>query len=84
MIPLFAVVRVDGTHRRQLFLPLFLLWLLLIPLLLLALPLLLLLALAAPVRSWRGARAFLAVFCAVHGTRVEVSAPHRSLLVHVW
>ena len=84
MIPLFAVVRANGTRRRRLFLPLFLVWLLFLPFLLLALPFVLLFALAGPARTWRGVRAFLAVLCAVHGTRVEMSAPHRSLLVHVW
>jgi hypothetical protein len=84
MIPLFAIVRVDGRHRQQFFLPLFLFWLLLLPFLLLALPFLLLFALLMPVRIWRGSRAFLSLLSAVRGTRVEVSAPGRSLFMHVW
>jgi hypothetical protein len=84
VIPLFAFVRVNGGRRFQLLVPLFLIWLLLLPFLLLALPFLLLLALGAPVRTWRGARALLSLLCAAHGTRVEMTSPHRSLLVHVW
>lgn len=84
MIPLFATVRVDGGRRRRLLLPLFLVWLLLLPFLLLALPFVLVLAIAAPVRTWRRVRAFLSLLCAMHGTRAEMSAPQRSLLVHVW
>lgn len=84
MIPLFAVVRVDGRSRWQLPLPLFLLWLLLLPLVLLALPVLVLFALIMPARVWRGSRAFLSLLGAVRGTRVEMSAPGRSLFVYVW
>ena len=84
MIPLFAVVRVDGGRRINLLLPLFLIWLLLLPFLLLALPFVLLLALVAPVRTWRGTRNIFSLLGAVRGTRVEMTAPRRSLLVHVW
>ena len=84
MIPLFAVIRVNGRRRFQFLLPLFLLWLLLLSFLLLALPFLVLFALLVPVRVWRGSRAFLSLLSALGGTRLEMSAPGRCLLVHVW
>jgi hypothetical protein len=84
MIPLFAIIRVDGRRRFQMRLPLFLMWLLLLPFLLLFLPFLVLFALLMPVRVWRGSRAFLSLLGAVRGTRVQMSAPGRSLFVHVW
>jgi hypothetical protein len=84
MIPLFAAIRMEGRGKLQLLLPLFLFWILFLPLLLLALPLLLLLALLMPVRIWRGSRAYLSLLSAIRGTRVEMSAPGQSLIVHVW
>ena len=83
MNPFITVVHVNGRRRQQLFLPLFLFWLLLLPFLLLALPFLLLLLVVAPIRTWRGARSLISLLSAVRGTRVEMSAPHRSLFVHV-
>ena len=67
--------------------PLFVIWLFLLPFPLLALPLLVLFALAAlaaPVRTWRGARSILSLLSAERRTCVEMSAPNRSVLVHVW
>jgi hypothetical protein len=84
MMPLFVTVRADGRRRIQLHLPLFLIWLLLLLILVVATPLILLLALLAPVRIWRGSRAILSLISAVRGTRVEMIAPGRSLLMHVW
>jgi hypothetical protein len=84
MIPLFAAIRMEGRRRLGLLLPLFLFWLLFLPFLLLALPLLLLLALLMPAKIWRGSRASLSLVSAIRGTRVEMSAPGQSLIVHVW
>jgi hypothetical protein len=84
MIPLFAAVHVNGTRRFHFLVPLFLLWLLLLPFLLVALPFFVLIAFLMPVRIWRGSRASLSVLSALRGTRVEMSAPGRSLSMHVW
>ena len=82
--PLVARVRIRTEHRHlRLFVPLFLLWLLLFPLFLLLVLLLALAALLAPPR-WRfgpAARGVCRALCETRGTRVDVAGPRSR--VHV-
>lgn len=74
MIPLFAVHRMNGRRRIQLILPL----------LILAFPFLTLWKSLVPGTVWRGSRTVWSLLSVVRGTGAELSAPDRSLLVHVW
>jgi hypothetical protein len=85
MIPLLAIVRVDGPARRiRLWLPLFLIWILLLPFAVLLLPL------AAILLFVRGAKVLpvfsglFEAFSGMRGTHVEVRAPKNSVFVHIW
>jgi len=84
MIPLLAVVRVDGSVRYRLSLPLFLLWILLLPFALLLLPFALILLIARRTAVWPVLSAVVGPSSAMRGTYVEVSAPRNSVFVHVW
>ena len=84
MIPLFAVIGVQGGRRRlRLWLPLFLLWLLLLPFAVLLLPVFLVAALVLRIDAWQAIGAVFSVLCAARGTHVEVAAPGRSVFVHI-
>ncbi|HEX2761836.1 MAG TPA: hypothetical protein VHM27_15025 [Rhizomicrobium sp.] len=83
--PLSATVHVKPAGWRigiRLWLPLFLLWLLLLPLLL-ALPFLFIAAVIFGVRFWSSIRAALALLAAFHGTRVEVENASTRFFINV-
>ena len=84
MIPLLAFVRVDGPIRLRLWLPLFLVWILLLPLAAVLLPFALLLLFARDTRLWIAMRSIFEIFSGMRGTHVEVCAPGNSVFVHIW
>jgi hypothetical protein len=84
--PLAATVHVKPSGWRfglRLWLPLFLLWLLLLPLVVLALPFLFAAALVFGIRFWSTIRAVLALLAAFRGTRVEVMDPITRVFVNL-
>jgi len=67
-------VRATGWHRGvRLWVPLFLVWLLLLPLLILLLPFLFVGALILGINLWRSLKALNALLAATRGTQVEVA-----------
>ena len=85
MIPFWMSIAVCGERRRffRLWLPLFLLWILLLPFALLALPVIAILwllfgrsAVAKPIVLWQ-------VFAGMRGTLVDIDHPHGSVFIKI-
>jgi hypothetical protein len=85
MIPLWMSIAVCGERRRffRLWLPLFLLWILLLPFALLALPVIAILWLlfgrstvAKPIALWQ-------VFAGMRGTLIDIDHPHGSVFIKI-
>jgi hypothetical protein len=85
MIPLIAVVRIEPRHGRRirLWLPLFLVWLLLVVLGLVLSPLILLACLIARLNPFQAIWGLVGVFVAMAGTHIEVQSPEAVVLVRV-
>ena len=85
MIPLIAIVHVEPRHgpRIRLWLPLFLVWLLLVILGLLLSPLILIACLIARLNPFQTVWRLVGVFVAMAGVHIEVQAPDAVILVRV-
>ncbi|HWA63276.1 MAG TPA: hypothetical protein VG939_18005 [Caulobacteraceae bacterium] len=85
MIPLFLTVRVRAAGARDVnvWLPLFLIWILLAPLLILVIPVVFVAAAIFETNPFAAVAGVIAVFCALSGTHVEVSAPDAEVLVDI-
>jgi hypothetical protein len=85
MIPLAMTLRVqtDRGHRVRLWLPLFLLWLLVLPLLILLLPFYLVFCAVAGLNPLRWVAAFWGLLSATAGTHIEVDTPHSCVFMHI-
>ncbi len=85
MIPLMARVVIDqpGGRPIRLWLPLFLVWLLLVVLGVILSPLIIIACLIARLNPFTTVWALIRVFCALAGTHVEVQAPDAVVLVQV-
>lgn len=86
MIPLFAVVRIVKSPGRapRIWVPLFLIWLLLAPLALLLLPIAVAACLIARINPTRALSALFGCLAALRGTHIEVDTRQRSVLIHVY
>ncbi len=98
MIPFFAVIRIStrkNSHRPQprkrplpgwlgLWVPLFLIWLLLLPLVLVLLPLAMLACLIVRVNPFRALAALWCILSGLSGTHIEVNAPDALVLVRIF
>ena len=98
MIPLFAVIRItttkhssnrnprkrDAPSRLRLWIPLFLVWLLLLPLLLVLLPLAMLALLVIRVNPFRALAVFWQTLSGLTGTLIEVNAPDALVYVRIF
>jgi hypothetical protein len=84
MIPLLAVIGVRGRWNFRLWLPLFLVWLLLLPFALLLPPCLIVAAPFVRADAWRATGAMFSALRATRGTEVEVAARGHSLLLHIY
>ena len=84
MIPLFAVIRVRGPRRFSLYLPLFLLWILLLPFALVILPVAALLLFVRGRKPLRTLAAGYGLLSSMRGTHVDVTSPDASIFVHVY
>lgn len=85
MIPNFAVVRIETPHWRmpQLWLPLFLLWILLLLLSPILLLVVLGLSIAGRVPPWRTIAVFWSILCSLPGTNVRVSSDGNKVQVRI-
>jgi hypothetical protein len=85
MIPLIAVVQIEprGGRRIRLWLPLFLVWLLLVVLGVLLSPLILIGCLIVRLNPFQVIWSLIRVFVAMAGTHIEVQAPEATVLVRV-
>jgi len=86
MLPLIARVRVVNRSGRwvRLWIPLFLVWLLLLPFALILMPVLLVVWVVADVDPWPALRSIWNFLSGFSGTNVEVAAPDASVFVHVY
>ena len=85
MIPLVVRVHVRGRAGRsvRLWIPLFLLWLLMLPFALVVLPVLFVVCIVVDVDPFPALAAVWRVLCGLSGAHVEVDAPDASVFVHV-
>jgi hypothetical protein len=85
MIPLLAIVQIEprNGHRIRLWLPLFLVWLLLVVLGLVLSPLILIACLIARLNPFQVIWSLIRVFVAMAGTHIEVQSPDANVLVRV-
>ena len=85
MIPFFAVVSVQPQHGRRirLWLPLFLVWLLLLVLAIILSPLIVIACLIARLNPILTVWRLIGVFVAMAGTDIEVQAPDAHVVVRV-
>ncbi len=85
MIPLLAIVNVRPAHGKgiRLWLPLFLVWLLLIVLGIILSPLILIACLIARLNPFLTVWRLIGVFVAMAGTDIEVHAPDADVVVRV-
>ena len=81
MPPLFMTVRMD---RHRLWLPLFLLWVLLLPLLLVVAPFALVVLIVARVNPLRGVAAMWRVVVAIGGTQIEMKDGSEKVFIHIY
>lgn len=85
MIPLLAVVQIHPRHGRRirLWLPLFLVWMLLVVLAILLSPLILVACLIARLNPFLVIGGLVGVFVALAGVHIEVRSPDADVLVRV-
>ncbi len=98
MIPLVAIIRISkqrkdpwiSQHREpevpeklRLWIPLFLVWLLLLPLVLVLLPLAMLALLVVRISPFRAFAAFWQTLSGLTGTHIEVNAPEACVYVRI-
>lgn len=85
--PLLAVVHILPTEVRRgirLWVPLFLIWLLLLPFLLVLLPVYFVVCAVVDIDPFKTLGAFVAVLGNLTGTHVEVESPQASVFIHVY
>jgi hypothetical protein len=85
--PLLAVVHILPNRVRsgiRLWVPLFLIWLLLLPFLLVLLPVYFVVCAVIDVHPFKTLGAFFSVLGSLNGTHVEVDSPQASVFIHVY
>jgi hypothetical protein len=85
MIPMFAVIRfAKGPGRKpHIWVPLFLIWLILAPLVIVLLPLAFVACLAFRINPFRACAVIWACLSATRGTHIEVNTRKASFLIHI-
>ncbi len=86
ILPLVAVVRIHTLegHNLNLWVPLFLIWLLLIPFAIVLAPVFVIVCLAINVDPFLAIGSFWRLISGIAGTHVEVDSPSATVLVHVY
>jgi hypothetical protein len=85
--PMLAVVRILPSETRRgikLWVPLFLVWLLLLPFALVLLPVFFVVCAVGDYAPFATLGAFLALLGSLNGTQVEVESPNASVTIHVY
>jgi len=85
--PLLAVVHILPNEVRRgirLWVPLFLIWLLLLPFLLVLLPVYFVVCAVVDIDPFKTLGAFVAILGNLNGTHVEVDSPQASVFIHVY
>ena len=85
--PMLAIVRIlpNRMHRGiRLWVPLFLVWLLLLPFVLVLLPVFFVVCAVIDIAPFRTLGAVCAVLGSLNGTHVEVDSPDASVFIHVY
>ena len=85
--PMLAVVHVLPVRSQRglrLWVPLFLVWLLLLPFILVLLPVYFVVCAVMDIAPFRTLGAFFAVLGSLNGTHLEVDSPRASVLIHVY
>ncbi len=86
-LPMLAVVHVlpNKVHRGiRLWVPLFLVWLLLLPFLLVLLPVYFVVCAVIDIHPFKTLGAFVAVLGSLNGMHVEVESPDANVFIHVY
>jgi hypothetical protein len=85
MIPIFAVIRfVTKTGRKpHIWVPLFLIWLLLAPLVIVLLPIAFIACLFMRINPFRAVAAVWSCLSATRGTHIEIDSGRASFLIHI-
>jgi uncharacterized membrane protein len=85
MIPFVAVVSLRNQQSRtfRLWIPLFLVWLLLLPLAIVMSPFIFIACLLCRVNPWRGVALLWQILTALAGTNVEVEHPSAGMSFHI-
>lgn len=86
MIPFFAIVRIASRSGRnfRIWLPLFLIWLLLAPLVLVLLPFLFIYCLCIRINPFRAIGSVWGVLNGLRGTHIEVTTSRDAFLVRIF
>lgn len=86
MPPLMMILRIrtDSGRGVRLWLPLFLLWLLVLPLAILLLPFYLVFCAYERVNAVRGIAAFWTLISATVGTHIEIATPRALVFMHIY
>ncbi|MEJ1970330.1 MAG: hypothetical protein WDN03_17135 [Rhizomicrobium sp.] len=87
MPPLFMIVHILPTRARRglrLWVPVFLIWILLAPFLLVLLPVFFVICAAIDLHPFETLAAFFAVLGSLNGTHVEVESPDAAVFIHVY
>jgi hypothetical protein len=86
MPPLFLRIHVLNTYGREirLWIPLFLLWLLVLPFAIVVLPVLLIVAVVLDVDPFSAIAGVMRVLSSLRGSHVEVDSAQASVFVHVY
>lgn len=85
MIPMFAMIRFAGTvgRRRHIWIPLFLIWLVLAPLVIVLLPIAFVACLMVRINPFRACAVIWTCLSATRGTHIEVDTRTASFLIHI-
>jgi hypothetical protein len=86
-VPMLAIVRILPAKSRRtlrLWVPLFLVWLLLLPFAVVLLPLYFVMCAVMDIAPFRTLGALFAVLGSIGGTHVEVDGPDASVFIHVY
>jgi hypothetical protein len=87
MLPLLLIVHIlpNANHRGiRLWVPVFLVWILLLPFLLVLLPVFFIVCAVIDIDPFKTLGAFFAVLISLNGTHVEVESPDASVFIHVY
>jgi hypothetical protein len=86
VIPLFIVMKIYRPFHPplRLWLPLFLVWLLLLPFAVIFLPIIAVVLSAKRIDPWLAIEIFFEMLCGIRGTHLEVTGSRSAVFIHVY